>query len=145
MKNSRFTDPPVSKNGRGRVFPAAAAELLRQATAMAERELSQVPEDKDDPGIRKAMKIAEIAEANWQEAWDANQRMPGVIPIKELERLYLAAEVARLRLEQAFAVQVQATLDRMKSGLEELCQKLVKLESSRAKLVSGRIASKCSA
>ena len=143
MKNSRSTEPPGSKNGRGRTFPFAAAELLRQATAMAERELSLVPEDTDDPAMQKAMKIAEIAEANWREAWDASQRMPGVIQPRELERLCLAAEVARLRLEQTFTVQVQSTLDRMKSGLEELCQKLMKLEISRARVVSSQIASRC--
>lgn len=144
MKNSRFTDPPVSKNCAGRTALSAAAELLRQATAMAERELSQVPENKDDPGIRKAMKIVEIAEANWQEAWDASQRMPGIIQPGELKRLRLAAEVGWLRLDKALANRVQSTRDRMKSALEELYQTVLQLQTFRAKLVSSRMASKYS-
>lgn len=136
MKNSRFTYPPVSTNGRGRALPAAAMELLRQATAKAEMELSRAPEGNDTPGIRKAKKIAEIAEANWQEAWDASQRMPGIIQPRELQRLRIAAEVGWLHLDKTFADEVHSALKRSKSELEQLCQKFVELQSFRVRAVS---------
>lgn len=110
---------------------AAELGLLRQAVRIAEQQLGQViQEDEQDPyngRLRKAQWVAKRAKANWQEAWDANRRMPGIIHPHELEKLYLIAQFTQFRLDETRAASVQSELDHLQSQLKELGEEVHRL------------------
>lgn len=71
------------------------AEAAHVALEIAEKEAS------NDVEIRYAEKAAEVATVEYQKARDANRQFPGTIPDIEVRRLLLAAQRARLQIEQA--------------------------------------------
>lgn len=70
-------------------------EVARAAWERAKKEAS------NDVEIRYAMKAAEVSNAEYAKALDANRRVPGAVPDIEVQRLKLAAEKGRLSVEQA--------------------------------------------
>lgn len=70
-------------------------DVARAALERAEKEAS------NDVEIRYAIKAAEVANAEYAKAVDANRRVPGAVPEIEVQRLKLAAERSRLQIEQA--------------------------------------------
>jgi len=74
---------------------------LRDEVAQARRSVAE-REASNDIEVRYAKKAAQVAEADHQKALEVNLKLPnGGIPDIEVQRLKLAAERARLQIEQA--------------------------------------------
>ena len=138
MKKRQLPISTVSNNKAAGSSVAAELELLRQAVRMAVEQLGQAL-DGDEPSphaahIREAKTAAERARAHWQEAWDANKRMPGIIHPCELERLHLRAEIAQLHLAETRVASVQSALNDVQSQLKGLGEEARRLRDRVAML-----------
>jgi multidrug efflux pump subunit AcrA (membrane-fusion protein) len=71
------------------------AEVQKAQKAIAQKEAT------NDVEIRYAKKAAELADAEYQKALEANRRLAGTVAQIEVDRLHLAAERAHLQAEQA--------------------------------------------
>ena len=68
------------------------------ARATYEKELEKA---KNDVHVRYAQKSSEVADAEYAISLAANEKVPGTVPLVELQKLQLAAQKARLQIEQA--------------------------------------------
>ena len=75
--------------------------LKLQADVIKAQKAIAVKEAKNDVEIRYARKAAELADAEYRKALEANRRLAGVVAEVEVDRLRLAAERAHLQIEQA--------------------------------------------
>lgn len=73
---------------------------LQDDVVMAQRNVAK-KEAENDVEKRYAVKAAEVAEAELRKAIEANRRLDNSVAAVEIERLQLAAERARLQIEQA--------------------------------------------
>ena len=72
-----------------------------QADVMKAQKAIAMKEATNDVEIRYATKAAELADAEYQKALEANRRLAGTVAQIEVDRLQLAAERAHLQIEQA--------------------------------------------
>jgi macrolide-specific efflux system membrane fusion protein len=94
----------------GEVIIALQSEVPKAQKAIAEKEAS------NDVEIRYARKAYELAEAEHRKALEANRRLPGTVAPIEVDRLQLAAERARLQIEQAEHTIAVAGLKAVEAG-----------------------------
>ncbi len=73
---------------------------LQDDVVMAQKMIA-MKEAKNDVEVRYSQKAAELADAEYQKALEANRRLRGVVAAVEISRLRLAAERAHLQIEQA--------------------------------------------
>jgi hypothetical protein len=122
----------------GRVLPPYAIESLRAVVNIAERQLEYALH-KDAESLHQIhVAIAEAkrtaAEAQLQLALAVNKQTSGLYDDTEIERLRLAAEVARLGLEQARSVDVHSHVEHLQWQVGELQKEVLQLQSHVARL-----------
>ncbi len=72
-----------------------------QADVMKAQKAIAMKEKENDVEIRYAEKAADLADAEYEKALEANRRLAGTVAQIEVDRLQLAAERAHLQIEQA--------------------------------------------
>ena len=87
-------------------------------------------EASDDIGIRYAQAAANVAEAEYQQAMDANKKVPGTVPLAEVRRLLLKHREMILSIEKAQKEMALAALQ-VKVSEAELKAAETKLERFR--------------
>ena len=73
---------------------------LKADVVLAQKAIA-LKEAENDVEIRYAEKAAELADAEYEKAREANHRLKGTVAAVEIDRLRLAAERAHLQIEQA--------------------------------------------
>ena len=98
----------------GQIIAGLRDEIAQATLARAQKE------SENDVEIRYARKAAEVAQAEYEKALDANQRVRGAVPDIEVRRLKLAAARSVLQIEQAqHQLQINAfTRDEAQAQLE---------------------------
>lgn len=110
---------------------AYAKEMLRYETGQEEKGLHAVH-------LQQVKNEAELAEASLAAAVSANKRLPGSFTRLEMERLRVAAEVARLALEKARdPTMTQNPLEHLQWQLDRLRSELSRLELEVDRIASG--------
>jgi hypothetical protein len=116
------------------ILPDAVIEPLRQVVAISEEQLREAL-DGTSPSLREVeLRIAKAnliaAEVDWRRAAAVNKAVPGTISDRDIERLQLAIEVARLRLERAQTLPTKFTTVEVQWHLQELTKDVLELRSS---------------
>ncbi len=73
---------------------------LKADVVLAQKAIA-LKEAENDVEVRYAQKAAELADAEYAKALEANRRLDGTVAAVEIDRLRLAAERAHLQIEQA--------------------------------------------
>ncbi len=95
---------------------AANVIVAKQRLARAEH-----PDDrKVNPYVNSAEAMLQSAQDNWKKALAVNQREAGTVRQTEIDRLQALTELARVRLEQARALDTGSPLARATFDLEQL-------------------------
>jgi len=129
----------VDANKRfGRTLPPYAIEPLRAVVKIAEKQLQHVLHKDAETLHQVHLAIAEAkvttAEAELERALAVNKQSSGLFSDTEIERLRQAAEVARLGLAKARAVNIQSHAEHLQWQVEELQKEVLQLQSRVALL-----------
>ncbi len=122
-----------------RTYSAGFIERLRQNVGIAEEQLRQAL--KGDEGrlhevhLRQTEAAVTIAELELQQTLAISERVPAAVREGELERLQIAAEMARLDLLQAREpASFESALPHLQWQLEQLRKEVLRLQLSVEKL-----------
>lgn len=115
-----------------RTIPQVIVERLRRNVAVSEAQLEQALQPSAGGAVNVHVRYAEervrIAELEIEKAQKARQRDPDAVPAVEVERLALAADVARLRLDMwRNPVYLPSLLDQMQWQLDRLSEEVIDL------------------
>lgn len=114
-------------------FSPAAVEPLRQAVALARRQLDQARADGQinevDNYIASAEAAWKIAISELQRVKAAQQRSAGSVEALEIERLQHTAELAELRYERALNTRHVADNLRLRWQVEQLTEDMLRLRA----------------
>ena len=115
-----------------RAVPSTEVERLKQLVKLAEvevrKEMKAGQGDQANMNVRTAAANLKVATAEWRSAEEANRSGPGTVQPRELERLRLTAELARLSLARerasgdpkSAAAELQYQIDQLRSEVEDL-------------------------
>lgn len=121
-----------------RTLPPYAIEPLRAVVNIAEKQLQYALHEDAETLHHVHLAIAEAkvtaAEAQLEMALAVNKQTSGLYSDTEIGRLRLAAEVARLGLAKARAVNIQSHAEHLQWQVEELQKEVLQLQSRVALL-----------
>jgi multidrug efflux pump subunit AcrA (membrane-fusion protein) len=112
----------------GQIADAQAQAQLRVKQAEYDRAKEQA---ENDINVRYAQAAAKVAEADYQQAVEANQKVPGAVPQADVRRLLLNYRKAMLQIEQASFEQSlarltsQARLGELEAAQDDLARRKI--------------------
>lgn len=137
-------DQALDANRRlARAVPSTEVERLKQLVKLGEdevrKEMKSGQGDQANMNVRTAAANVKVAAAEWRKAEQANRAVPGTVQPRELERLRLTAELARLALARerasgdpkSAAAELQYQIDQLRSDVEELRSEVQRVSADR--------------
>jgi hypothetical protein len=118
-------------------FTNVAIEALRQVVTVAEKQLNMLKQSDGRPVnmfLVSAEANARASAASYNRAKAVNQMSPGAIPMAEIERLRLTAELASINLEKAKSIGSEASQEYVQWQIDQLREDFFQLRNQLAQI-----------